>query len=117
MSETCPISRRLREDPGLAAKESEHIAGCQQCRDTLLVLRVIRGIPAEWGGSDFEPETLDCLSDEQISAVAAGELPETEAEPVSDHLLRCVRCREMVAACRRVLNRLGDETASRNRRT
>ena len=87
-------------------EHQEHIASCPQCSRVIEVIHAVRSIPQKRWAEKFEKETPDCLTDDQIAAVAEEDRPLPELAGLRKHLEVCPRCLGLSISYRRILDKL-----------
>jgi hypothetical protein len=86
-----------RVDPELA----RHLERCPSCADEVRRLQMVRGALTV-GEAEGEPGP-ECLGDDALAAIAAGELEGASRSEIMMHLASCGHCRSTVASLARVL--------------
>ena len=85
-------------DPATSSKVEAHLAACERCRLTVLLLREPSAFTEEGNAMTADPPTEGHLSPEEVYHFTEGTMSRSRRANVEDHLDSCLDCLRDVAA-------------------
>lgn len=91
------------DDPRTSAAIGAHVRDCEVCAAETARLR-LSATALRQHGRKTAPETPECLDDDAVAALAAGDVPPAERPALEKHVVECPYCRHRIASVARALS-------------